>query len=219
MKLSALALSPAFAGAGCGVCDAAHADVDRPRREARHIGVAGILDAAIGVVDQAVGRRIAIGQRHLERFDRKPCLEMIIERPADHLAAERIEDDGEIDEGFSEPHVGDVGHPDLIDPGRHQVPDQIGHDRIVVAAVGRARHERPAAQGQQIIFPHQPANAFGVYNLAFAAQLCCNPPIAVTSICQADPLDVTAQISIRARWCACLEVAVIAGARHTGQPA
>ena len=93
------------------VCDAAHADGNRPRQQPRNIVVAGVLDAAVGVVDQTVRHRVASSQRHVERLGREPRLEMIVERPANHLAAERIEDDGRVDEGFAEPDIGDVGDP------------------------------------------------------------------------------------------------------------
>lgn len=61
------------------VGDTAHADGDRPRRQARQIVDAGVLDAAIGVVDQAVAWRAASGQCPVERLDREPRLEVIVE--------------------------------------------------------------------------------------------------------------------------------------------
>jgi hypothetical protein len=75
----------------------------------------------------------------------------VVERPADHLATERIEHDREIDEGFAEPDIGDVGDPDLVDTGRLETACQVGDDLEAMSAVGGARHERMCSQAQQVI--------------------------------------------------------------------
>ena len=77
-------------------------------------------------MDQAVGRRIARAERHVQRVDREPGFQMIGDRPADHLAREGVDHHREIDEGLGEPDIGDVGDPDLIEAGRREAARQVG---------------------------------------------------------------------------------------------
>ena len=88
----------------------AHGALEAALIEPRRVFARSVLDAAIGVVDQA-GRRIARLDRHVERRQGEPRLQMVVERPARHLAREGVDDDGEIDEGLRQPNVGDVGDP------------------------------------------------------------------------------------------------------------
>jgi len=54
------------------------------------------------------------------------CAQAIVQRPAQDAAGEGVEDDGEIDEGLGQADVGDVRHPDLIEPGEDERSDQVG---------------------------------------------------------------------------------------------
>ena len=85
----------------------------------------GVLHAAVGMMDEAVGRRIARGNRPVQRLDRQARLEMIGERPADHFAREGVEDDRQIDEVLGQPDIGDVGDPDLIEAARSKPARQV----------------------------------------------------------------------------------------------
>lgn len=97
-------------------------------------------------MNQAVGGRVARHQRHVQRLDRQPRLQMIVERPADDFSRERVEHYGEIDEGLAEPDIGDVGDPYLIEARRLEAAGQIGYDRKIMTAVGGARNKRAGAQ-------------------------------------------------------------------------
>jgi hypothetical protein len=57
---------------------------------------------------------------------------MVGERSAHHLARERVDDDGQIDEGLGEPDISDVGDPDLVEAGRLQPAHEVGR-------IGRSR--------------------------------------------------------------------------------
>ena len=102
------------------------------------------------MVDEAQGRRIAGGERHVERLDRQACFEMIGERPTDHLAREGVEDDRQIDEVLGQTHVGDVGDPDLVEAGGFEAARQVRRDlkpmRLIVVS-GRT----DGAFSQQIV--------------------------------------------------------------------
>ncbi len=71
------------------VGDAALAEGDAAHCAAPGVFEAGILGAAVGVVDQAVHLGVACIDRHVERIGCQPGFEMIVECPADDLAAER----------------------------------------------------------------------------------------------------------------------------------
>jgi hypothetical protein len=88
------------------------------------------------------------GPGHVERFDRQARLEMVGERPADHLARKSVENDGQIDELPGQPDISDVGDPDLIEPGRDKTARQIGNDRELMPAVGGVGNERLLGAGK-----------------------------------------------------------------------
>ena len=95
------------------------------------------LHAAVGMMDEAVGRRISRGQGQVERLQGERGLQMVGERKADHFARERVDDDREIDEVLGEPDIGDVGDPDLVEAGRLQParkvrPDRVNRGRLIV---------------------------------------------------------------------------------------
>ena len=58
------------------------------------------------MMDEA-GRRIARRDRQVERRQGQARLQMIVERPADDLAREGVEDDGEIDKRLRQPGLRD----------------------------------------------------------------------------------------------------------------
>src|SRR5208282_4639992 len=55
-------------GVVVGVGEAAHAGGDLARRKTLGVVAAGVLHAAVGVVDQAFGSRIARQDRHVQRL-------------------------------------------------------------------------------------------------------------------------------------------------------
>ena len=97
------------------------------------------------MVDEAVERGIASQDRHVERFDGQACFEMAVERPANDLARERVDDHGQIDEVFGKPNVGDVGDPQLVEAAWPRPARQVGANDEAVTAVRRTRNERLGA--------------------------------------------------------------------------
>ena len=119
--------------------------------EPRQIGGRGVLHAPVGVVDEALGFRVAQAERHVERFEGEAGFEMVGERPPHDLAREGVEDDRQIDELFAEPHISDVGDPDLVEPRGREAAREVRRDGEPVPAHRRLRDERPAAQREQIV--------------------------------------------------------------------
>ena len=69
----------------------AHAALDAVYRQQLLILVAGVLAAAIRVMQQTL-RRLTVLQCHLKGGQRDPAFEPFAQRPADHAAREQIED-------------------------------------------------------------------------------------------------------------------------------
>ena len=94
---------------------------------------------------------------------------------------------------------------------------RVRHHAPIVARVGRHRHERPLAQAQQIVLPHQPQNAFVVDHKPVTAKLRCDPPISVVTIRERHTLDRVANRRLLLARCRGLPAAVIAGAADPRQ--
>lgn len=75
------------------------------------VGPAGILNSAVGMMHEAPGSGLAIGNGHLEGLDGKACSEMRIQRPSDHLAAKRVKHNGKESKLLSQMQEGDIGNP------------------------------------------------------------------------------------------------------------
>jgi hypothetical protein len=91
-------------GVVVGIARPAHAALKASLGEPCRVLARSVLDAAIGVVDEA-GRRIARGDRLIERVHGQARLEMVVERPSHHSAREGVDDDGEIDESLRQPDI------------------------------------------------------------------------------------------------------------------
>lgn len=70
---------------------------------------------------------------------------MRIQRPADNLAAECIQDDGQVAKLLCQMQIRDIRHPELIEAVEHHTTGQIGNDAPGVARVGCHGHERGLA--------------------------------------------------------------------------
>jgi len=77
-----------------GIARPAHADCDVVFGEPLAIGDGGVLHAAIGVMDQAAGLRLAGIKGRLQRRDGKRGIKRVLKGPADGLARECVENDG-----------------------------------------------------------------------------------------------------------------------------
>ena len=97
-----------------GAAGPAHAGLDAGGFQAGDVVAAGVLNAPVGVVDQARRRTTTRLSGHLQRVQGQARGEMVFQRPADHLAAEGVQHDRQIDEGLGEPHIGDVRHPQPV---------------------------------------------------------------------------------------------------------
>ena len=91
----------------------AHAEGEAKRAEGILVGSAGVLGAAIGMVEQAgLGFAAELGLR--ESLEGEGSLAVRLEGPADNFAAEQIHECGQIKPALARAEVSDVCDPDLI---------------------------------------------------------------------------------------------------------
>jgi hypothetical protein len=119
--------------------------------------------------------------------------------------------------GRGEANVSDVGHPDLIQPGRHQATQQIRHDEKAVTVVRGGWCERFAAHGDEVIPAHKPLNPLGIYNHAGASEHGRDAPVAIESVAQAEQLDMAGQLYIGFTRGTGLEAAIITCPGNAGE--
>jgi hypothetical protein len=91
-------------GVVVGIAWPAHGALKASLVEPRCVLARSVLDAAIGVVDEA-SRRIARFDRLVERVLGQARREMVVERPSHPSAREGVDDDGEIDESLRQPDI------------------------------------------------------------------------------------------------------------------
>jgi hypothetical protein len=83
----------------------------------------GILAAAVGVVHQT-GQRPTPLKRHVQRSQRQLLGHLLVHRPADHLAGEEVEHDGQVQPAFAGPDVAQIGQPDRVRRLDRELPIQ-----------------------------------------------------------------------------------------------
>jgi hypothetical protein len=110
-----------------GIADPAHAGLNVVRGEQRRILPARILDAAIGMMDQAAGSGFASAESHVQRGNGQARLQVGFERSADHPPAERVKHNGDKCKLLLQADIGDVGDPQLVKTGHLQATGQVGH--------------------------------------------------------------------------------------------
>ena len=88
-------------GVVVGTAGPAHAGLDTGGLKAGDVVTASVLNAAVGMVDQATGDHLPAGQRHLKRIQGQARPQVISHCPPDDLAAEGVQHDGQVDEGLS----------------------------------------------------------------------------------------------------------------------
>ena len=127
-------------------------------RSSQHSGIGGCYDGtqtAVGMVDQPHGQPAA-ADRHLQRILAQDALQPLGHRPADDLHRGQILDGGEVEPAFVSWDVGDVSEPDRIGRGGFEVAvEQIGRDRMGVAAVGGDRRPPPASRWTNAVLSHE----------------------------------------------------------------
>ena len=94
--------------------------------------------------------------RHIQRLLAQDALQPLGHRPADDLHRGQILDGGEVEPAFVSWDVGDVSEPDRIGRNGFEVAvEQIGRDRMGVAAVGGDRHLPPASRWTNAVLSHE----------------------------------------------------------------
>ena len=110
---------------------AVHADRDLLALEDRGGADTRELTALVGIEDVGLAEA---RQRFLQGFDAKVRLQRDRQPPAQHPAAEPVDDGDRAGEPASHRDVGDVGCPDVVGPRNCQLAEQIGADLVSRAA-------------------------------------------------------------------------------------
>jgi hypothetical protein len=133
-------------GVVVGIADAAHARLDAMRFQYARVLAASVLHAPIGMMDQAVGRRLTRRNRHLQSRRGKARAQMRVQGPTDHSPAEGIKHHRQKGKLLQHPNIGDVRDPQLIQASEHQAARQVRHYAPLVTRISRHRHEGALAQ-------------------------------------------------------------------------
>lgn len=124
----------------------AHAGDDPVLGEQRAIVIAGVLDAAIRVMQQTRARTPS-AQCHAERAQREIDVKRLAHRPADAAARGEIQHRGQVEPALPGRDVGNVADPDPIHLGHVELAiEESGRDPIHVLRIGGAHFPpRPRA--------------------------------------------------------------------------
>lgn len=140
---------------------AAHALGDLAKAEALAEGGAGILAAAVAVVEQVCesGRRTCL-EGAFKGLSRQFGGETGVGAPANDTSAEEVQLSGQVEEAFGGGKVGDVGEPDLIEAGGCGALEQmIGRHGGVFVGHGGAWHEAAFLLHLEALASHEPRDA------------------------------------------------------------
>jgi hypothetical protein len=114
---------------------------------------------------------------------------------ADDSTRKKVENRGQVNEAGSNPDVGDIGDPDLVDSAHLAVLDEVRIDRQRVAGIGRP-HKRAPRDGLQSELFHHATDAFLVNAQATAFHLTREPPISVARKFLVNAFDLLTQFFI-----------------------
>src|SRR2546426_1828385 len=103
------------------IAAAAHAAHDSVLGQDALVVAAGVLTAAIGMMEQPL-RRAPARQGHPERVEREVVRDALVHRPADGEARTEIEDHRQVEPTLARRNVGDVGDPRLVRPSTLELP-------------------------------------------------------------------------------------------------
>jgi hypothetical protein len=129
------------------VTHATHARLHTVLGQQRKIVGAGILDAAVRVMNQA-RRRLTFGQRHAQSLHGHACAQMPCQRPTDYPPRMCVQQHGDINKFLPQSHIGDIGHPEFIEVARHQAACQVRPDPPTMLRIGGRRRKPPRAQAK-----------------------------------------------------------------------
>ena len=120
---------------------------------------AGLLDATVGMLDQARARPLTLDGHH-ERRCRQLGVEMITQAPADDLAGVQVQDGRHVEPALAGCDVGQVCQSDLVWRCSRELPvEQVGGDREGVAAVGRLHAAALGDKAAYAVAAHQAFDA------------------------------------------------------------
>jgi hypothetical protein len=145
--------------------------------------------------ERDVGAGAALPERHPQRVEHERGAHVGGELPADHLAAEGVDHEGEEHQPLPAPEIREVGDPELVGSAGAEVAlDEIGPP--LGARVGPGRPPRLAAPlgALDAVGAHQPLDAIAAHSLAGAQQRLPGAPVAVGVIVgRLQPLDALEQ--------------------------
>src|SRR5215470_2251498 len=209
MKLSQLALSYGFAGR-------LMLETISCRWSIATYSAQAYCTPRIGMMHQP-RQRMAGGDGILQCLRRQTAGQRTVQPPAHNLAREPVQNHRQIHELGAQPDVRDVGYPELIDPGQRHPPRQVQIDLQSMIGI-RGGHERLGLNRQQVVFPHDPPDAFVVHQHSSPPQLGRHPPITIAPpMLQRDLLDGLANLQLFLAWRAFLQRAIEARPAHTSQ--
>lgn len=170
-----------------GVAFAGHADAEAVCKQLLHVVSGGILDPAIGVVDDPC-RGSAKRQGHPEGLQAQGRVDAVGQGIAHDPAGKQIQDDRQIHEAAQDADVGDVGHPELVGARDQQVLREVRIDPMGMFAV---RGADPAALGlsQQSLLAHDAKHLLVVVPEPATMQLLGHPTVSVAGEFFDDGLD------------------------------
>src|SRR4051812_44555736 len=114
---------------------AAHGDLDAVAVEDLAIRPAGVLDATIGMVDEAL-RWSAMLDRHHQRVLAQRTPQMVGHAPADDLAGRHVLDGGQVQPALISRHIRNVRQPDRVWAiGLEGALEKVRGDAVAVPAV------------------------------------------------------------------------------------
>jgi len=137
-----------------------------------HLAVAAgcVLASAVGVMDEPRTWTLAL-DRHGQGGDGQLLAHVIAHRPAHYLAAEQIEDGGQVQPPLIGRDVGDVRQPNLIRPGGQEgLVEQIVGNRQAMIAVGGDDPEAALGHRSNAMAMHQPLDPAAADEAPFRAQ-------------------------------------------------
>lgn len=178
-------------GVVVAVVGPAHALADAGASEHLPIAFAGILSAAIGVMNDplfglATDNGLTQGGKH------QILVHSLREFPADDSSRVEIHHDGKIGEtaGFQR-NICDIGEPDLVRRfGRRRIEDAIGIVAERMSALRRFGPERPRLNGAKAELLEEPRHAASADRNAAFGQFADDPPGSIASAMLAkDVLD------------------------------
>src|SRR3989449_590815 len=181
------------------IAPAAHAAHDPVLGQDALVVAAGVLTAAIGMMEQPL-RRAPARQGHPERVEREVVRDALVHRPADGEARTEIEDHRQVEPTLARRNVGDVGDPRLVRPSTLELPRQdVGGDGKRMPRLRRDTKPAAAPCGQPAN-PHEPRHALATCPAPALPQLRVNPwaPVALPRL-RVDRGDLETQPFVRPR--------------------